>query len=282
MELCLDCLPCLMKQALDAARKTTDDVEIHRAVMEETLSLLEHYPNYLNSPDLARAIHASVKGHTGSFDPYSAMKQGDLASAKALVPYLKEFLTERETSLYWTMKVSAVGNNLDAAVYSNLDVKRCIEQELDKPFAICDLDRMEEKLQSASRVLIIGDNAGEAVFDKIMIEALPKHLHVTYAVRREPIINDVTVAEATEAGIGEVARILPSGCTAPGTMLGECSEEFLEVYRNSDLIISKGQGNYEALSEEQDLFFLLKAKCPVLARRLNVPLNSYVLKYSGR
>jgi len=281
MELFFDCIPCLMKQALEAARAVTDDVEMHDEVLSETIQLLTDYKKFRNSPDLAREIHKIVKRATGQEDPYLNIKTKDLLAAKSVYSYLKDFMKKKENDLYWALKIAATGNNIDAAIYKNIDMKNCVENELKKDFSICDIDVMKKKLENASNILIIGDNTGETIFDKVMIESFPK-VKITYAVRHEAIINDVTIKEAVASGLDKISNIVSTGCSAPGTILDECSEEFIDIYYNSDIIISKGQGNYEALSEEKgNIFFLLKAKCPMISNKLNVNLNDYVFKYSG-
>lgn len=281
MELFFDCIPCLMKQALEAARAVTDDVKMHDEVLSETIQLLTDYKRFRNSPDLAREIHKIVKRTTGQKDPYLNIKTRDLEAAKSVYPYLKEFMKNKENDLYWALKVAATGNNIDAAIYKNVDMKNCVENELKKDFSICDIDVMKKKIENATNILIIGDNSGETIFDKVMIESFPK-VKITYAVRHEAIINDVTVKEAVASGLDQISSVVSTGCSAPGTILDECSEEFIDIYYNSDIIISKGQDNYEALSEEKgNLFFLLKAKCPMISNKLKVNLNDYVFKYSG-
>lgn len=281
MELFFDCVPCMIRQALEAARMTTNDIEIHDKIISESLNLMTNYKKYRNSPDLAREIHRIVKEQTGINDPYSEIKEKDLEAAKMVYPYLKDFIQSKENSLYWALKIAATGNNIDAAVYSDIDVKKCIEKELEKEFSICDIDIMEKKLQTASNILIIGDNTGETIFDKVMIESFP-NIHITYGVRSEPIINDVTEKDAVASGLDQVSKIVSTGCSAPGAILEDCSKEFIDIYNKSDIIISKGQGNYEALSEEKgNMFFLLKAKCPMISRKLNVNLNEYIFKYGG-
>lgn len=281
MRLFLDCVPCMLRQALEASRIVTDDIEIQDKVVEETMKILLNYKSYRNSPDLAREIHQIIKIQTGNIDPYSKIKENDLEAAKNIYPYLKEFLNCKDDRTYWALKIAATGNNIDAAVYKDINLTKCIETELDKNFSICDIEIFESKLKEASNILIIGDNTGETVFDKILIESL-SGIPTTYGVRNEPIINDVTEKDAIASGLSEVARIVSTGCNAPGLILEDCSDEFIDIFNKSDIIISKGQGNYEALSEENgNVFFLLKAKCPMIARKLNANLNEYIFKYNG-
>lgn len=281
MKLFLDCVPCLLRQALEASRIVTDDIEIQDKVVEETMKMLLNYKLYRNAPDLAKGIHQIIKAQTGNMDPYSKIKENDLEAAKNIYSYLKEFLNCKDHRTYWALKIAATGNNIDAAIYKDINLTKCIETELEKKFAICDIEIFESKLKEASNILIIGDNTGETVLDKILIETL-SGIPVTYGVRNEPIINDVTEKDAISSGLGEVARIVSTGCNAPGLILEDCSDEFIDIYNKSDIIISKGQGNYEALSEENgNVFFLLKAKCPMISRKLNVNLNEYIFKYNG-
>lgn len=281
MELFLDCVPCMLRQALEASRIVTDDIEKQEKIIEEAIKILLRYKSFRNSPDLARDIHQIIKRQTGVNDPYSKIKENDLKAAKKIYTYLKEFLDRKEHRLYWALKIAATGNNIDAAIYKDINLEKCIETELNKEFAICDIEVLDRKLEKTSNILIIGDNTGETIFDRVMIENFTG-VNIYYGVRSEPIINDVTEKDAVISGLDEVARIVSTGCNAPGTILEDCSNEFIEIYNKSDIIISKGQGNFEALSEENgNIFFLLKAKCPMISKKLNVNLNEYVFKYNG-
>jgi len=280
MEILLDCVPCLLKQALLGARLATNDIEIQEKIMNRSLEILADYKSYQSSPELARAIHQVIKQETGNNDPYSKIKEKDLEAAKKAYLPVKEFLSDKEDKLYWALKIAATGNNIDAAIYENIDMVECLQVEMGKHFAINDVDIFREKLSTAKNILIIGDNTGETIFDKILIESIPNK-EFNYAVRSEPIINDVTMKDAMLSGLEQVATVISTGCNAPGLILTEGSPEFLKLYHQADIIISKGQGNFEALSEQKNIFFLLKAKCPMIAGRLNVKLNDYILKYSG-
>ena len=144
--------------------------------------------------------------------------------------------------------------------------------------AIFAYPRFKRALKKAKRILYIGDNAGEAVFDRVLIEEL-KNKEIIFAVKAKPIINDVLFEDAVVCGIDKCALIISSGCDAPGTLLKFCSREFLKVYRDIDLVISKGQGNFEALAEEKrPIFFLFRAKCPVVAKHLGCKLGDIIVK----
>ncbi|HZJ78518.1 MAG TPA: ARMT1-like domain-containing protein [Clostridia bacterium] len=277
MKIFLDCLPCMLKQVLEATRMSTDDTQTQEEILMEAINILSEYKNYSCSPDLALAMHKTVKRHTGNNDPYEAVKQKDISAALKIYPKLKDFLKQKNNSLYWALKIAATGNIIDSAIYSNIDVEECVETELEKEFGLCDLEAFETKLKTAKTLLIIGDNSGETVFDKVLIEHLSPMLNMKYAVRSEPILNDATAKEACQSGLDEHVDIISSGSNAPGTILEKCNSTFIKLFNEADIIISKGQGNYEALSDcSRDIFFLLKAKCPMISKRFGVNLSDYV------
>jgi uncharacterized protein with ATP-grasp and redox domains len=138
----------------------------------------------------------------------------------------------------------------------------------------------KEKLARAGKILYLGDNAGETVFDRMFIEEMGRP--VIYAVRERPVINDATIQDAVESGLDKVATIVSTGWDGPGVLVDACSDVFLGHFKTADLIISKGQGNYETLSmQDKPIFFLLKAKCPVIARDLKVQQGDTVIKYAN-
>ena len=279
MEIFLDCLPCVLRQVLEASRMATDKPEIQAKIMEESIEILSNYKKYRYSPDIVKDMHHVVKHLTGISDPYQHIKERDIDAAKKIQPFLRHYLAQKQNALYWALKIAATGNIIDSAIYSNIDIEGSIQPELSKEFSVCDLDIFEEELKSAKSILIIGDNTGETVFDRVLIKRLSSY-KITYAVRSEPIINDATLQDAYDSGLNDYANIITTGCGAPGVILDQCDEEFLSVFYKSDIVISKGQGNFEALSDcRRSVFFLLKAKCDMIAGRLKVSLNDYVFKY---
>ncbi|MGB8019670.1 MAG: ARMT1-like domain-containing protein [Candidatus Nanopelagicales bacterium] len=279
MELVMDCLPCLLRQALEAARMATDDESVQGAILDEAMQALVRHRSYGCAPELATAIHEIVKKRTGLADPYEAVKARDVAAARRLEPLIRRFAAGGPDVLLRALKVSATGNVMDSALYANLDIEACVTEELEKPFAVNDLAAFVADLRNARDVLIIGDNAGETVFDKVLAEELSGHCDIFFAVRDRAIINDVTAQEAHAVGMDAHATIVSTGCGAPGAILDWCSQEFNALFNRADIVISKGQGNFEALSgAERRIYFLLKAKCPRLANALGVQVGEYVFR----
>jgi uncharacterized protein with ATP-grasp and redox domains len=214
---------------------------------------------------------------TGEADPYRQIKQESTEEALNVYPELKKKVDQSNARLLTAMRIAIAGNVIDFGVKADFDMENAIQDVLVKDFAICDYEECRQRLQDADEVLYIGDNAGEAVFDRILIEEIERP--VTFAVRGGPIINDVTSVDAIQAGLDKVATIMPSGTDAPGTILQTCNPEFTETFDNATCIISKGQGNYEALSDQgRPVFFLLLVKCHVIARHLGVSVGDIVLK----
>jgi uncharacterized protein with ATP-grasp and redox domains len=269
-----------MSQALRAARIATDDERQIKKVLDEVGMMLRDIPLESTPPESGRLIYHKIAEITGNPDPYREIKNETTKKALSLYPSLKSRVEKSSDRLLAAIRVAIAGNVIDLGAHWDFDLEQEIEEVFNKDFAICDYDAFKECLNSANEILYIGDNAGECVFDRILIEEMKKP--VVYVVRDVPIINDAIYEDAVQAGIDKVASILSSGTDAPGTILKKCSAEFKEVYNNSKLIISKGQGNYEALSGEgHPIYFLLKAKCHVIANNIGVNEGDIVLKGEG-
>lgn len=281
MEVYKSCVPCIKRQIIESARMSTDEEIIIQEVTANTDRVLEKYSEYSCTPELVYDIHRIVSDITGDSDPYRKIKERDIKAALELYPLLKVFLQENENGIECALNISVTGNVIDAAITKDIDINSVLFEELRKPFSINDSSIFKTKLLNASNVLIIADNSGETVFDRVLAERLSAD--IIYAVRSSPILNDATLDEAVESGLEGVVRIISSGCGAPGAVLDMCNAEFLEIFDKADIVISKGQGNYEALSDcSRDIFFLLKAKCPVIAEQLGASIGDHVLKYSKK
>lgn len=277
MKVYLDCLPCFLSQALRAARIATDDEKKIKDILCEVGMMLRDIPLESSPPESGRLIYHKICEMTGNPDPYRKIKIDSTREALSLYPLLSSEVEKSDDRLFTAVKMAIAGNVIDVVGNWDFDIRHDVDENFNKDFAICDYEAFKESLNEAHDVLYIGDNAGECVFDRILIEEMRKP--VTYVVRGAPIVNDATYEDAIGAGIDKVATILASGADAPGTLLKICNEEFKNVFNHSEFIISKGQGNYEALSSERrPIFFMLKAKCQVIAKDLGVTEGDIILK----
>ncbi len=277
MKVYLDCYPCFFQQALNAGRMIGADEDTIQKILFEVNTILPKIPIGATPPEIGREVYRIVSRLTGVQDPYRKIKNRCTQQALALYPGLKEKVRSADDPLRRAIRVAIAGNVIDFGSNTPFDLENDLESILSQRFAIDHYDAFKAALTRAKGVLYIADNAGETVFDRVLIEELGKP--VTYVVREHPIINDAVHEDAIAAGIDSVADILSSGSDAPGNILRLCSDKFLKTYEASDLIISKGQGNYEGLSGEiRPVFFLLKAKCSVIAKHIGVEQGSIILK----
>ena len=277
MKTYLDCLPCMMSQALRAGRMATDDEKKIKELLDNIGDMMKDIRLESIPPETGDVIYKEVSKITGVADPYRKVKETNIQEALSLYPELKEIVRKSDNKLLTAIRIAIAGNVIDLGVGKEFNIVEDVKEILQQEFGIFDFNEFEKHLEKANSILYLGDNAGESVFDKILIEELNKP--VTYAVRDIPVINDVTYQDAVDSGIDEVAEIISSGSSAPAVILELCNENFLEKFNTSDMVISKGQGNYEGLSNvDRSLFFLLKAKCHVIADDLNVNENDIILK----
>jgi len=280
MKAYLDCYPCFFVQALKTARLVTSEEKVILRILKEVSLYLSQASFDVTPSEIGLGIYRIISRITGVKDPYKEVKERCISQALALYPELKKLIDASENRLMTAVRLAIAGNVIDFGTSSSFDLNRDLEAILSQDFALNHFDDFQSTLKKADRILYIADNAGETVFDRLLIEEIGQP--VIYAVREKPIINDATREDAVLSGLDKVSKIISSGCDSPGNILKFCSAEFLRAYRSADLIISKGQGNYEALSDEKrPIFFLLKAKCPVVARDLGLEEGSIILLKRG-
>ncbi len=277
MKIYLDCYPCFMKQAIQAGKFVTDDEQVIKEIVDGVAKMLPNLPPGMSPPEIGEDIHRHVREVTGIKDPYRKAKDTNIEEAKQLYPEMKEIVAASENRLLTAAKIAIAGNIIDYGTNREFNISTEIHALIDQQLGIDNFEDFKQALSTAGSVLYLADNAGESVLDRILIEEI--NAPVTYAVRGIPVLNDVTHEDAVASGIAEVAEIISSGTTAPGTILSSCNDNFLELFNKADVVISKGQGNYEALSDiDRSIFFLLRAKCPVVAEDLGVEDGDTILK----
>jgi damage-control phosphatase, subfamily I len=295
MKMHLDCIPCFFKQALQTARVVNADKTTQKSILDEIAGIIPSLSMDTSPPEIGKIIYGIVTKITKNNDPYKKIKDTSNKLALAAYPDLKKKVNNSQDELLMAVKLSIAGNIIDYGANIELDIKAelkkilAFEEEAIKQESklIFDYEDFKLRLLATNKLLILGDNTGEIVFDKLLMEEIIKikpDIKITYAVKERPIINDALVEDALYCGLDELANVISSGSDAPGTVLSLCSDSFKAVFNEADLIISKGQGNFEALSKvsSQSMFFLFMAKCPVIAEEVGCNLNDINLIYHSK
>ncbi|MFH0824480.1 MAG: ARMT1-like domain-containing protein [Pseudomonadota bacterium] len=265
-----DCLPCFIRQALEGARHVTKDEDLQEKVVREVLSLAATCDADRPPPFMGGMIHATIRRLTGIADPYAEAK--DICTRKALdmYPGLEKQLLASPDRLETGIRLAIAGNSMDFALNATVEdalVRNAIDDSMSDDISGTVMEEFRRALAAAGEILYLADNAGETVFDRLLLDQLPKD-KITYVVKGAPTINDAVFVDAQRAGITDAVAVIDNGSDMPGTILDTCSESFCRRFDAADMIISKGQGNFESLSDvTKNIFFLFKAKCLPVSRR---------------
>jgi len=267
-----DCISCILKMANTAIRNLTADEAVIKELTVQILSIpsLRGLQWDLSSPEVIERVMEKIIGTFKTPDPFQALKLEQNQTAQSLYPTLKKLVRAADDPLQAAVKMAITGNAIDLMISDrSLDVEQKVYQELQKPLPEQPLAAFRKKLGQTRLLVYLGDNSGEIVFDKLLLETIREAYHpkLVFVVRSVPALNDATRNEAEMVGLDRVAAILPNGLKAPvpGTILSRCSEELRELIREADLVISKGGGNFDTLEGEKDLgadiSFMLLSKC---------------------
>jgi len=279
-----DCIPCAVRQVLDSTRMITDDETVHERVVREVLALWQQVDMRQSPPAIARDVHRIVRRLTGVMDPYLEIKERYNRLALEMYPELKQKVAASPDPFETALRLAIAGNIIDFGTNSGVNedmVTETVTRSLTEPLDLEAVAELKEAVEQAPDILYLADNAGEIVFDRLLIEQMPMG-KVTLAVRGAPILNDVLRADAQMVGLTDLVEVIDNGADAPGTILEWCSESFRRRFVDAALIVSKGQGNFETLNEtDKDVFFLLRPKCAVLARHLECEQGCQLVLRSG-
>jgi len=262
----------------------TDDQKIMERILRQVLFRLANVSFDNTPPFIGRNIHRIIKLLSGNNDPYLEIKKDSNTLAMKMMLSLKELIKSSTDPFETAVRLAIAGNIIDYGQGNYVGeekIKKTISQCLDQPISKENFNELKEEIEKASNILYLGDNAGEVFFDKLLIEELNGY-PITFVVRGAPTINDALRDDARMAGLDKLVAVVDNGSDVPGTILEECSEEFKRLFFEADLVIAKGQGNYETLSDEQKkIFFLLKAKCPVIAEDIGCQEGDMVIAKKG-
>jgi len=280
----LECIPCFVKQSLEAAKMATDDEEIQLKVMKAVMDHLQNISFTNSPPELSREVHEIIRNITKSKDPYRDVKNKSNEMAKKYYTKLKKILEESEDPLLTSIKIAIIGNVIDFGTINRFNVDDMLKDLIKKKIDEKSYNDFKSTLKKSKTILYLADNNGEIFFDKLLIEEIAKlDKKIYFVVRKNPIINDITIEDAKQVGIDKYADIIAADkgqkISAPGIVLDFSSEEFIDLFKRSDMIISKGQGNYEGLSDvDRKVFFMLVVKCPLVAYDIDDEVGRLILK----
>lgn len=283
MNVVLDCIPCYLKQARNTLGQTEISEDKALQILHEILPLIPKLDPQGTPAENSTLILWKVNELLGTTDPFAKAKKESNELALNLLPPLRERIVQSSDPLYTALQVSVAGNIIDLGIFKDFDVETSIQEALGKKFAHDDYPSFKEELIGAREVMILGDNSGEIAFDKLLAEQLKAlGVRVTYVVKGSPILNDATLEDAEYVEMKDVATVISNGSGFLGTVTKTCSEEFRTALEEADLVISKGQANYESLESAceagEKTYFLLRAKCEVVAESLRAKLGEMAFK----
>lgn len=274
MRIDLECFPCLLRQAVEACRLATEEEGKRVEVIRGVLRILERAPPESTPPLLCLKVHEEVKRITGNADPYREVKRAFNSLARKMYPELRKMVEGSTDRLLTAVKLAIAGNVIDVGPGMNFDPRKAVSEVMTRDLRPNHLEYLRRELGKSETVLYLADNAGEVLFDRLLIETL-EDKHVVYVVKKDPLLNDASLEDAEFAGMGELAEVVEIELD-PETVYTPSQAEML---RRAEVVISKGQGNYETLEGTgANLFYLLMIKCPVVARKLGGRAGDLVLK----
>lgn len=277
MRASIDCYICLMEQAINAARQVQADEPTQFRIVNRVLKELVDFNPDKTPAVIADFAHRFTRQETGAADPFHEAKQRATQEALALYPHLKQLVKNAADPFETAVRLAIAGNILDLALLKNIDLEKNIDQALREPLAIDHTAGLRQSIEQAEWVLYLADNAGETVFDRLLIEQIaPKP--VKYVVKGGPASNDASLQDAVEAGLDQVAEIVTTGYDSVGIVLDHSSPEFINLFKTAPLIILKGMGNFESVNlTDERMFFLLQVKCDAIANFLKVAKKGNVV-----
>lgn len=281
MRTTIDCFPCFLRQTVIALKQQTDDPRLQEEVIKAVVPLIRDADMSRPPAYTTTFIHRLIRD-TLKDDPFRRIKREYNDIALGLYPEMKETVRKSADPLKTASRLAIAGNVIDFGVFTSIDIGGSVSRALEESISVDDYPSFSEAAAGAGEIIYLLDNAGEIVFDRLLIEELVKMgKKVRAVVKGSPVLNDVTLDDALQTGLNGVCEVIDNGCDGIGTILEWTSREFRESFDRADLIISKGQGNFETLyGTGEKAYFLFQAKCDVVARELGLPFGSMLLKSS--
>lgn len=282
MKVHLDCFPCFLKQTVIAVRLGTKNELLHADVIKGVLDEIKRTDMSRPPAYSTTFLHRKIRELLGK-DPFKEIKSEYNLLALGLYPELKKKVESSPDPLWAASRLAIAGNVIDFGIFTSVDIIGTIGKALNNPITVDGYQMFREALNRSSEVLYLLDNAGEIVFDRLLIETLAgMGKKVTAVVKGSPVLNDATMDDAEESGLSSVCKIIDNGSDGIGTILELVSPEFSRTFDSAGLVVSKGQGNFETLydirlSDGKEIFFLFQSKCDVVSKELGISKGSMLL-----
>jgi len=280
----LECLPCFFGQVTRTLHHAGVNGDRGRVIARKAGTIIEQAALTEVPARTTTLVHRLLRQELG-VDPYGTIKSSYNRIALDLLPELRRMVAQAPDQMEGAIRAAIAGNVIDFGIYDHIDLHGSIRESFELPLPVDALSFFRRAMDASQRILYLCDNAGEIVFDRVLLQLLQEQgKFVTVAVKGAPVINDATREDIAETMMTEFTALIDNGNDGIGTLLEVCSEEFMEAYHSADMIISKGQANFETLEQTHDprLFFLFKVKCPVVARALGRTNGDIVLMNGGR
>lgn len=283
MKLENQCIECLEREVIKIAKKVSEDFAVREAIKDYGDSVLKKHKTNATAPYITGLVYDYAKEISGVVDPYSHEKHIFNKMALEFIDQLNlnDLIQNSKDAFDTALRLSIAGNIIDFSLGKDIkkkDVKESIDDSLNASLFGSESQDLDVAIKKAHRIMFISDNAGEIALDKLLVNKMDKK-KVTYVVKGSAIVNDATMSDAVEVGMDQLVTVIDNGAGTQGTLLELCSDTFKKAFDDSDLIIAKGQANYETLCDinDKNFYFLLRAKCNVIAESIGCPQGSFVL-----
>lgn len=282
----LDCIPCQLRQTLKILRMSTDDRGVQEKVLRDAVIHVARNRWDCDPMTLMKQVFDMMTQATGNKDPYRELKVESNDEVLQLYPELQRHIQDSDDALFTAFKLAVAGNIMDFGAKDHFDIQETIQHVLKTDFAKNDYQQFSASLQGASSLLLFADNAGEIVLDKLLLETIMQHRSldkITVVVKEHPILNDATMQDVDYTGLSTVPNIQfrQVNTTTSNGHAAWMPEEAAAWIQEHDLVLSKGQANYESLSEYKGVYFLLIAKCPIVADDAGTYNGALIFTYTS-
>ena len=287
-----DCIPCIVRASLSASREITSDEKTVQELLAEILGIpaLRGLDWSLTSVHVIEKVLSIIAAALGNADPFKPLKDQQNQRGLQLLPVIKRLIAESPDDLQTAVNLAIIGNWIDVMwTEGSTDMEQLLRKRLQTPVPAELFNGLRHRLERSELVVYLGDNSGEVVFDRVLIEIMKQqwNAEIVFVTRSLPTLNDVTLAEARTVGMHEVTTVMDNGIDGPvpGTILSRCSEKVRDLIERADLIFSKGGGNFDSFEEEKDYldktYFALMSKCIPYRDYFKTELHRPILAMCG-